>query len=158
MNRGKRVKRGKRDKRMRNISRVDQYAKRQHGWLVRVMRSGVKYQRFFSDGARGSKAGSLREAQSYRDELLRLYPLPKRGSMFNRKSARNTSGHPGISKSGSYRKGHYYEAWQASWIVKPGGKRITVKFGFSPSGRSERAAKQLAIKVRREALAAMEDK
>ena len=149
------TKRKKRDKQMRNISRVDQAKKNQHGWFVRVMRNGITHQKFFYDKG-GNEAASLREAKRFRDELLRLYPLPKRGNMFNRMSARNTSGHAGVSRTGSYRKGHYYQVWQASWILKPGGKRITRKFGFSPNGRSERQAKRLAIKARREALEALE--
>ena len=147
----------KRDQRMRNISRVDQPKKRQHGWLVRVMRDGVTHQKFFYDGVRGGETGSLREAKIFRNELLRLYPPPKRGNNFNKITSRNRSGTPGISRGGSYRKGHYYPAWQAQWTL-PNGKRVTKKFGFSPNGRSEIAAKRLSIKARREALAAMEDK
>jgi len=142
---------------MRNISRVDHERKRSYGWLVRVMRDGVTHQKFFSDSMyQGGMWGSLREAKIYRDELLQQYPPRKRGNLFNRKSSRNTSGYPGISKSGSYRKGHYYEGWQASWIL-PNGQRISKKFGFSKTSRSEIAAKRLAIKARREAIAAMQD-
>ena len=146
----------KRNKQMRNISRVDQFKKHQHGWLVRVMRNHITHQKFFSDGVFGSKSASLREAKIFRDELLQRYPPAPRGNMFNKPNSRNTSGYPGVSRTGSYRKGHYYKVWQASWILKPGGKRITRKFGFSPNGRSERQAKRLAIKARREALACME--
>lgn len=136
----------------RNISRIDQYKKRQHGWWVRVMRNGFTYQKFFSDYASGGKIASLREAKDYRDELLEKYPPSPTGNVFNKITARNTSGYPGISKSGSYRKGHYYESWQACWIEKPGGKRVCRKFVFSESGRTELAAKRLAIKTRREAI------
>ena len=145
----------KRRKRPRNISRVD-YARRSwHGWLVRVMRNGEKFQKFFSDYACGGKSGSLRKAQRYRDELVRLYPLPPHGNLLNKMTVRNTSGHPGVSKTGSHRKGHYYEAWQASWTL-PNGQRTTKKFVFSPSGRTELAAKRLAIKARREGLRMIE--
>ncbi len=145
----------KRSKRLRNISRVD-YARRSwHGWLVRVMRNGERFQKFFSDYAHGSKSGSLRQAQSYRDNLLRLYPLPPHGNLLNRMTVRNTSGHPGVSKTGSWRKGHYYAAWQAAWTL-PNGQRMTKKFVFSPTGRTELAAKRLAIKARREGLLMIE--
>jgi hypothetical protein len=140
---------------MRNISRVDQEKKNRHGWLVRVMRRGITYQKFISDSTRGGERGSLREAKAYRDELLRLYPKPKRGNMFNRKNSRNKSGHPGVSRTGSYRKGRYYKCWQASWVLL-NGKRVTKKFGFSDGSRNETTAKRLAIRTRREALAAME--
>lgn len=120
------------------------------------MRNGVMHQKFFSDGMYGGKSGSLREARLHRDELLGLYPKPERGNVYNKMTARNTSGYPGVSKSGSYRKGHYYEAWQAHWTL-PDGTRVSRRFVFSPTGRSERAARRLAIKARREGLAAIEE-
>ncbi len=145
----------KRSKHLRNISRVD-YARRSwHGWLVRVMRKGERFQKFFSDYACGGKSGSLRKAQIYRDELVRLHPLPPHGNLLNLMTVRNTSGHPGVSKTGSSRKGHYYEAWQASWTL-PNGQRMTKKFVFSENGRTELAAKRLAIKARREGLQMIE--
>lgn len=151
----KKATRPKRNPEMRNISRVDQYKKNEHGWLVRVMRNGVNHQKFFYDSTYGGKSRSLIEAKLHRDELVRKYQLPPHGNNFNRITSRNTSGHPGISKSGSFRKGHYYEAWQASWVL-PDGKRVARKFVFSPTGRTEMAAKRLAIKVRREAVAQIE--
>ena len=140
---------------MQNISRVDQERKNQHGWLVRVMRDGINHQKFFSDSIFGSKLSSLLAAQKHRDELLHKYPKPEHGNVFNKITARNTSGYPGISKSGSYRKGEYYRAWQVQWTL-PNGKLVSRKFGFSPWGRSEKEALELAIKARQEALAAIE--
>ncbi len=147
-------KKKKKKRALHHISRVDYERRRQYGWLVRVMRDGVNHQKFISDGVRGGQSDSLREAKAVRAELLRLYPAPKRGNVFNKITARNTSRYPGVSKSGSCRKGHYYEVWQAHWTL-PDGSRISKRFGFSPNGRSEKAAKRLAIATRREALAAM---
>lgn len=147
----------KRNQKLRNISRVDQEKRRQYGWLVRVMRDGRTHQKFFSDSMHDGKHGSLLMAMEFRDELLSRYPPAPYGNMFNRTSRRNTSGHPGISRTGSWRKGRFYEVWQASWLDRRTGQRLTRKFGFSESGRSELAAKRLAIKARREALAAMAD-
>jgi len=147
----------KQPRRLRNISRVDQERKRQYGWLVRVMRDKVNHQKFFSDGAHGGKRASLLMAMEFRDELLNIYPPSPRGNMFNRTNRRNTSGHAGVSRTGSWRKGHFYNVWQASWIDLRTGQKTTRKFGFSESGRSELAAKRLAIKARREAVAAMMD-
>lgn len=144
----------KRIKKMLNISRVDQRRRNQHGWLVRVMRNKFMHQKFFSDSVFGNKLSSLLAAQKYRDDLLRRYPKPERGNMFNRKSSRNTSGHAGLSRTGSYKNGRYYQVWQASWVT-PDGKKVTRKFGFSEMGRNEREAKRLAIRARREAIASM---
>ena len=148
-------KRARRSKEMRNISRVDYERRRMYGWLVRVMREGVTHQKFFSDSVFGGKRASLHAARRHRDEMLVAYPAPPRGNMFNRKTARNTSGHAGVSRTRSKRKGRYYDVWQAGWVL-PDGKHVTRKFGFSEGGRSELQAKRLAIKARREALAAME--
>lgn len=143
-------------KTMRNISRVDQEEKHQHGYLVRVTRDGEMHQKFFSDSAHGGKRAALRAAKEHRDELLEQHPPAERGSMFDRRTSRNTSGHAGVSRVRSKRKGQYYDAWQASWVL-PSGRRVARKFNFSPTGRSERAAKRLAIKARRDAIAAMEN-
>ncbi len=142
----------KRNAKLRNISRVDQDKKRQYGWLVRVMRDGVNHQKFISDSMHGGKRASLLVAMEFRDELLNIYPPSPRGNMFKRTNSRNMSGHAGVSHTGSWRKGHFYEVWQAGWIDPRTGQKTTRKFGFSETGRSELAAKRLAIKARREAL------
>ncbi len=142
---------------MRNISRVDYERRHMYGWLVRVMRNGLTRQKFFSDSVFGGKRASLYAARKHRDAVVAAYPLPLRGNMFDRKTARNTSGYAGVSRTRSKRKGHYYDVWQAGWVL-PNGKHVTRKFGFSEGGRSELAAKRLAIKARREALDAMGQK
>lgn len=146
----------KRNKKFRNISRVDQGKKCQYGWLVRVMRDKVNHQKFISDGTHGGKLASLLVAMEVRNELLNIYPPSPRGNMFNRTNSRNTSGHAGVSRTGSWRKGRLYEVWQAGWLDPRTGRKTTRKFGFSETGRSELAAKRLAIKARREALEALD--
>ena len=145
----------KREKSMRNISRVDQEKKNQHGWLVRMMRDGEKFQKFFYDGTHGGKMNALRRAKEYRDELLRQYPPSVRGNMFNRINSRNTSGYAGIHKTRSIKRGYSYEVWQAGWVL-PDGQQINRKFHYSPDGRSEAAALKLAIKARKAGLKEVE--
>lgn len=147
----------KRSSTMRNITRIDYEKRNQHGWWVRIHRDGRMIQKFFSDFGHRSEHKALREAKKYRDELLREYPKPERGNMFNRRSSRNTSGYPGINKTSSRRKGRTYTVWQASWVL-PNGKRVNKKFGYSPDGRSERQAKILAKRARKEGLAEIERK
>ncbi|MCA1593099.1 MAG: hypothetical protein LC754_10695 [Acidobacteria bacterium] len=132
---------------LRNISRVEQEQKRQYGWYVRVMRDGITRQKFFSDYAHGGKGGALLRAIAYRDELIERHPKPEHGNLFNRLSTRNTSGHPGVSRTTQSKRGAVYEVWQAGWTL-PDGRRVTRKFQFSPDGRSEREARRLAIKAR----------
>jgi hypothetical protein len=143
-----------RDKRMRNITRVDYEKKHQHGWWVRIHRDGVMIQKFFSDAAHRSEHSALSEAKKHRDALLRIYPKPERGNMFNKPNSRNTSGIAGVHKTRSIKRGRSYEVWQAGWIL-PNGKHINRKFHFSRGGRSEKEAKQLAIKAREEGLEAI---
>jgi len=140
-----------RDKRMRNITRVDYARKHQHGWWVRIHRDGEMIHKFFSDSACGGGSSALHEAKSHRDALLLIYPKPERGNMFNKTNSRNQSGIAGIHKTRSIKRGIYYEVWQAGWVL-PNGKRINRKFHFSPDGRSEKDALQLAIKAREEGL------
>ncbi len=136
---------------MRNITRIDYARKHQHGWWVRIHRDGEMIQKFFSDLACGGEASALREAKIHRDALLRIYPKPERGNMFNKPNSRNTSGIVGVNKTQSRSKGHVYDVWQAGWVL-PNGKHVNRRFHYSRDGRSEKEAKQLAIKAREEGL------
>lgn len=144
-----------RDKRMRNITRIEQYKKHQRGWWVRIHRDGRMIHKFFSDAAYRGEGGSLSEAKRYRDQLLIEYPKPERGNMFNRISVRNTSGKPGVHRTRSIKRGRTYDVWQASWML-PNGRHVNRRFAFSEGGRSEREARRLAIRARREGLATIE--
>lgn len=44
---------------MRGISRIDQEEKKNHGWFVRLMRDGQRYNAFFADKKSGGKAKAL---------------------------------------------------------------------------------------------------
>ena len=126
----------KKPRAMRNITRVDYERRRQHGWWVRVTRDGEQYQKFFSDSANGGKFSARRAAIEHRNYLLKRYPKPEHGNMFNRASSRNTSGgYPGVHKSRDTKQGRIYEVWVAGWTL-PGGRSITRKYHFSPDGRS----------------------
>ncbi len=140
---------------LHHISRVEQEKKRQYGWFVRLMRDGVKQQKFFYDSAHGGKSSALLRAIAYRDELLQRYPKPAHGNMFNRSSVRNASGYPGVHKTTQRKRGITYEVWATGWTL-PNGQRVTRKYHFSPDGRSERAAKRLAIKARQAGVALIE--
>ncbi len=140
---------------LKNISRVEQEKKKQYGWLVRVMRDGVMHQKFFYDSVHGTKNSALLSAIAHRDELLRRYPKPEHGNLFNRLTKRNTSKHPGVNKTRTLKRGVSYDVWQASWVL-PDGRTVNRKFHFSPDGRSEKEAKKLAIKAREEGVKTIE--
>lgn len=146
----------KKEKAMRHITRIDYERKHQHGWWVRIHRDLKMIQKFFSDYAHGgSQQRALREAKKHRDELLRLYPKPERGNMFNKPNSRNQGNPPGVHKTRSRHRGRYYNVWQAGYIL-PDGKRVNKKIYFSPTGRSEEEAKALAIKARKAGLKLIE--
>ncbi|MBA3714678.1 MAG: hypothetical protein H0W76_19840 [Pyrinomonadaceae bacterium] len=146
----------KKDKSMRHISRIDQDKKHQHGWWVRIHRDKKMIHSFFSDAAHNYDAArALRAAKKYRDTLLLIHPKPERGNMFNRPNSRNKGNPPGVHRTRSRHRGRSYTVWQAGWIL-PNGKRINRKFHYSADGRSEKEAKQLAIKAREEGVKLIE--
>lgn len=142
-------------KKLKHISRVEQEKKKQYGWFVRIMRDGVTHQKFFYDSVHGGKSSALLRAIAFRDDLLQLYPKPKHGNLFNRLTKRNTSGYPGINKTRARKRGISYEVWQAGWVL-PDGRQVTRKFHFSPDGRSEKEARELAIRARRKGVEMIE--
>lgn len=146
----------KKSRARQNITRIDYERRQQHGWWVRIMRDGLQYQKFFSDSTHDGKASALRAAKEHRDYLLKRYPKPAHGNMFNRASSRNRSGgYPGVHKSKDMKQGRTYQVWVASWRL-PNGRSVTRKYHFSPDGRSEKEAKQLAIKARAEGIKMIE--
>jgi hypothetical protein len=62
------------------ISRIDQPAKKNHGWYVRITFKGVITQKFFSDKTHGSKQKALKAAQEHRDELVAGLPENRQAS------------------------------------------------------------------------------
>lgn len=145
----------KKSRPLHHITRVDYEKKHQHGWWVRLQRDHQQMQKFFSDAAHRSKAAALRAAKRYREELLAIHPKPESGNMFNRLNRRNRSGQPGVHRTITRKDGRIYTVWQAGWVL-PNGKQIKKKFAYSLEGRTEREAKDLAVKAREEGLAMIE--
>lgn len=137
---------------MRHITRIDYEKKNQHGWWVRIHREGRMIQKFFGDRTYGNCSRALREAKLHRAYLLEQHPKSPIGNVFNRVTARCTSGIPGVHKTIVRKDGHTYTVWQTSWLM-PNGKRVVKKFAYSDTGRSEKEAKRLAIKARNEGIA-----
>jgi len=53
-------------------------SRRTYGWTVRLVRSGVRHERSFSDRAYGGRERALRSARDWRDAMLVLHPPPQR--------------------------------------------------------------------------------
>jgi len=61
----------KRPASMRGISRIDQEEKNNHGWFVRLMRDGERYNAFFADKKNGGKGKALALAKKAYAEMVR---------------------------------------------------------------------------------------
>ncbi len=71
---------------MYGVSRIDQPAKKNHGWYVRVTFKGKTEQKFFADKVNSGRPKALKAAQEYRDHLVTLLP-PIRQEAASRKRA-----------------------------------------------------------------------
>mgnify|MGYP002632853855 CR=1 FL=1 len=147
-----------------NISRIDQEPKVPHkvglhGWWVRFQRDGNKFHHFFNDNKYDGKDGSLEAAKLFRDAVKSQYyenPNTELTLSGKRKAnRRNVSGATGVNRSysSSTKKGKRYKSlvWQAHWPIG-NGKHKGQAFSVNKYGEEE--AFQLALKARKEGLAA----
>ena len=132
------------------ITRIDQPAKKNHGYYVRITHKGKSYQKYFPDKACGGKNKALQAAQKHRDKLLAKMPKYKQEAASRRKRKIKKSGVTGVthvvSKSS---RGRSYDYWQASWKDKTN-KRKTAKFSILRYGNEE--ALSLAKRARKDGL------
>ena len=136
---------------MRCITRVDESARRTHGWNVRVIRRGIRVTEFFSDKKHGGRSGALSEAMHFRDAKVReLKPIP-RSELARRKTARNTSGIPGVRRRNKkVKRGDKvfdYAVWSATGSPKPG-KRKARDFYVSKLGEDDAREAAIAQRLR----------
>lgn len=127
----------------RNISRIDNDARRTHAWLVRVQRKNHNVIKMFSDSLFGSKQRALAAALEYRDFIV-IAPSPAEHNLWHRTIVRrnNTSGTPGV---GFYKKNNGKERWVAFWTDEKGIRKSRT---FSVEIYGYHQAKQLAISER----------
>jgi hypothetical protein len=124
--------------------------KKTRGWEVRVVRRGIALMEYFADAKFGGKAGALSEAMHYRDRVVKeLLPF-SRSELARRKTARNTSGIPGVRRrvkpvKKPDGKVHEYVVWTASGSPRPG-QRKTRDFYVSKLGEDD--AREGAIEQR----------
>lgn len=130
-------------KRLRNIRRFDDEARRTHGWLVQVQRKAHITIKMFSDGVHGGRRKALKAAVTYRKQVKTEV------SAFDhqvwRRSILRRNNSSGISGVGRYdrrdhRRGGGQAYWLASWIDEHGAGR---KRKFFILRHGERAAKRL---------------
>ncbi len=130
---------------MRNIVRYEHNGAT--SWVVRLIRRGRRYVKYFADGDQGSQA-SRRRAIAWRDDMeRRLTPWNK----LHRRSAPNQTGIIGVSVlNDPTRTGRIVRRWVAHWPSADGGRR---KRSFSVLVYGERGARRRAIAARRRGIA-----
>jgi hypothetical protein len=132
---------------MRGISRIDQRAKRTHGFFVRLQRKGFTHNAFFADQSCGGKRRALRAAQKHFRVLEKKYQPMTRKRWAEMPRRKGKSGIIGVQRAVVRHPGQRRRAyWQANWSPRP---HVVRRRSFSVRKFGERKAKALAIMARR---------
>ncbi|MGI8602863.1 MAG: hypothetical protein ACR2OZ_07665 [Verrucomicrobiales bacterium] len=119
------------------ISRIDQPAKRNHGWFVRVTLKGAVQSKFFADKSLGGKTAALEQARAHRDVLVSKLPKHRQESLERRRRHVKQSGIKGVTHVVTQdQHGTTYEYWQAAWTGRDG-RRHTTKFSIAEHGQKK---------------------
>ena len=133
----------------RNIQRVDNDSKGDHGWVVTLQRKGAILVKRFSDGVYGGKREALKAAVEYRDSFLALdKPFDHQIWIRTRLRKNNKSGIPGVHRYEIMDNGNAEKTracWIAAWTDEHGATRHRK---FSVARYGEQQAKELAIAER----------
>ena len=137
---------------MRCITRISvSKPKKTHGWQVRVIRRGIAINEFFSDAKFGGRAGALSEAMHFRDATVRDLRPYSRSELARRRTARNTSGIPGVRRRNKpVKRGEkvfQYVVWTASGSPRPN-KRRTRDFYVGRLSEDEARERAIAQRLR----------
>jgi len=137
------------------ICRIDQPAKYNHGYFVRLARRGNIHSAFFSDKKHGGRSLAFAVAQKYYRELRLKLGEPKTNSRrfwaeVPRRKGR--SGIHGVQKIINRRSGKPVIVWRATWSPEP---YMARKKQFSVRKHGAKRAKLLAIRARNVGLRSM---
>jgi hypothetical protein len=141
----------------RNITRIETTTR---GWEVRIMRRGKGHCKLFSDVPFGGKRKAMMAAREYRDQLIEELASKEisRKQRAKRKTQRNYSGVVGVRYvEETERRGeneYTYGYWEAQWSPSVG---VRKKRRFSVNKYGDAEALRLAMKARRDGVAAMDD-
>lgn len=137
------------------ICRIDQPARRTHGYFVRVQRRGKIHSAFFSDIKHGGRAQALAAAQQHYRKLLAKLGLAKlmpRRRWAEIRRRKGSSSIVGVQEMVVRREGRVRKYWKAIWSPEPYVVRRKV---FSVRKYGARKARRLAIRARRAGLQSM---
>lgn len=138
------------------ICRIDQPAKHNHGFFVRLQRRGKIHSAFFSDKNHGGRELALAAAQEHHRKLAAKLGTPVRMSrrqwaeLPRRKSRSRIIGvrHVVVRRGRRVRK-----YWMAIWSPEP---YVVARRWFSVRSHGAEKAKRLAIRARRAGLRSMQ--
>src|SRR6267143_1361383 len=133
----------------RGICRIDQLAKHNHGFFVRVQRRGKIYSAYFSDKIHGGWEQALAAAQAHYRRLAASLGIPARKSRrfwAELPRRKNRSGIRGVQKFVDRRSKKPRTYWKATWSPEP---YTVARKQFSVKRHGAKKARLLAIRARR---------
>jgi hypothetical protein len=123
-----------------------------HGWWVRVYKDSKPLEsKLFSDGVCGGKEKARKQAQDYRDKVVKkhkIVPVHLRKTREHSVDSRSTSGVVGVTLSMSDKSGSTRVHWSARFMQK--GRQRNVSFSVRKYGYE--GAFKKALKARCEAI------
>ncbi|HLX96626.1 MAG TPA: hypothetical protein VKU37_12850 [Verrucomicrobiae bacterium] len=131
------------------ISRIDQKAKHNHGFFVRLQRRGKTHSAFFTDQRHGGRKQALAAAQKYYRKLLAKLGPPlrtRRRRWAELPRRKGSSGIVGLQKVVMRRHGEVRKFWVATWSPKP---YVVRRKQFSVWEFGSKKARRLALHARR---------
>lgn len=131
------------------ICRIDQPAKHNHGFFVRLARRGKIHSAFFSDKKHGGQKSALAAAQTHYQDLRKKLGEPKSRSrrfwaQVQRRKGR--SGILGVQRLVARRGRNPRIIWKATWSPEP---YVVRCMQFSVRKHGAKRAKLLAIRARK---------
>ena len=138
------------------ICRIDQPAKHNHGYFVRLQRRGKIHSAYFTDCWYGGRKRALAAAQKHYWELLaKLGPAqwPTRRWWAEIRRRKGSSGIVGVQKQVVRRAGRVRKYWLATWSPEP---YVVRRKAFSVRKYGARKARRLAIRARRAGVRSMQ--
>ncbi|HKW31308.1 MAG TPA: hypothetical protein VJT54_18435 [Verrucomicrobiae bacterium] len=145
-----------RSSRTPGVSRIDQAAKRTHGFFVRLQRRGKTYSAFFTDQRYGSRKRALAAAQKHYRKLLAKWgpPAQKRRRWWAElRRRKGSSGIVGVQQKRVRQHGEVRKFWVATWSSKP---HVVRRKEFSVWKYGSKKARELAVRTRRAGLRSMQ--
>jgi len=137
------------------ICRIDQAAKHNHGYFVRMQRAGKIHSAFFSDIKNGGRSQALAAAQQHYKEVAAKLGAPvqlSRRWWAELRRRRGSTSIVGVQRTVDRRGKIHRVYWKATWSPLP---YVVRRRQFSQRKFGARRAKALAIRARRAGLRSM---